>query len=135
MTILDSYGLLDEYFFTHTSFNLKKNRKEVILVSENEPAEDASLTCALKEMEISGFLRSCIIDGQMYWTLFKPLTTFSQTLEINSVTAAGIASVINSACETLNNEDDKCNSRGITEKDLKNLIFLASKVDPKSLKE
>lgn len=135
MTILDSYGLLDEYFFTHTSFNLKKNRKEVILVSENEAAEDASLTCALKEMEISGFLRSCIIDGQMYWTLFKPLTTFSQALEINSVTAAGIASVINSACDVLSNEDDKCNSRSITEKDLKNLVFLASKVDPKSLKE
>ncbi len=135
MTILDSYELLDEYFFTHSCFNLKRNRKEILPVSQDEISEDASLICALREMEKAGFLRSCIIDSQEYWTLYKPLANFSQSVELSNVTAAGVASIINSACDILDNEQDKCNSRSLTEKDIKNLVYLASKIDPKTLKE
>ena len=51
MTIIDTYELLNEYFNNHACFNIKKNRKEVLLVSDDENAENAALTCALKEME------------------------------------------------------------------------------------
>lgn len=58
MTIIDAYQLLNEYFNSNTVFTLKKNRKEVILLSDDEDAENAALFCALAEMEKGGILRS-----------------------------------------------------------------------------
>jgi hypothetical protein len=36
MNIIECYQLLNEYFNNHTCFNVKKNRKEVILKGSND---------------------------------------------------------------------------------------------------
>lgn len=135
MNIIECYQLLNEYFNKKACFNVKKNRKEIFLVSDDENAENAALVCALKEMEKANVLRSCSLDGQEYWVLVKPLESFSQTLEISGLLAAGISSIINEMCQALGSESEKCDSMNITEKDLKNLIYIASKSSPESLKK
>lgn len=135
MNIIECYQLLNEYFNNRSCFNLKKNRKEVILVSDDEASENAALICALKEMEKANVLRSCTIDGEDYWVLVKPLESFTQSVEVSGLVAAGIASVINNMCQELNSESEKCDVLNITEKDLKNLIYIASKASADSLKK
>jgi hypothetical protein len=135
VNVIESYQLLLEYFNTNTVFNIKKNRKEAILVSDNEAEENASLTCALKEMEKAGILRSCTIENEQYWVLFKSIESFNQTIELSGLVCAGIASVINDICDKLERPSEKCDPSSISEKDLKNLIYLASKATVNSLKE
>jgi hypothetical protein len=135
MTIIDAYGLLNEYFNSNTSFNLIKNMRSVILVSEDEETSKAALLCALSEMEKAGILRSCEVEGQKYWILYRSLESFSQTIEISGLVAAGISSVINEMCSSLEAESEKCDPRNVTEKDLKNLIYMASKVSPDQMKK
>jgi hypothetical protein len=135
MTIIDAYGLLNEYFNSNTSFNLIKNMRSVILVSEDEETSKAALLCALSEMEKAGILRSCEVEGQKYWILYRSLESFPQTIEISGLVAAGISSVINDMCNSLEAESEKCDPRNVTEKDLKNLIYMASKVSPEQMKK
>ena len=104
-------------------------------MSDDEYSENAAIICALKEMEKANVLRSCILDGEEYWVLVKPLESFTQSVEISGLVAAGIASVINNMCQELNSESEKCDVLNITEKDLKNLIYIASKATPDSLKK
>lgn len=135
MTIIDAYQLLNEYFNSNTVFNLKKNRKEVVVISDDEDGENAALFCALAEMEKGGILRSSEIGGEKYWVLYKSLESFSQTIEISAFVSAGIASVINSICDKLGTDSEKCDPKDVTEKDLKNLIYMASKVSAEDLKK
>lgn len=135
MNVIESYQLLLEYFNTNTVFNIKKNRKDAILVSDDESAENASLCCALKEMEKSGILRSCTIDNEQYWVLFKSIESFSQSVELSGLVCAGIASVINDMCDKLERPSEKCDPANVSEKDLKNLIYLASKATVSNLKD
>ena len=135
MNIIECYQLLNEYFNSKSCFNVKKNRKEIFLVSDDENSENAALICALKEMEKANVLRSCVLSGEEYWVLVKPLESFSQNVEVSGLVAAGIASVINNMCQELESESEKCDVLNITEKDLKNLIYIASKASPESLKK
>lgn len=134
MTILDAYQNLNEFFNENQVFNLRRDFKKVVLVTDRENDDRASVLCALSEMEKAGLVKSTIIENENYWVLFKPLESFSQDIEINYLIAAGISSVINKVCETLGNDSDKCDPKNITEKDLKNLIFIASKVSEENLK-
>jgi hypothetical protein len=135
MNIIECYQLLNEYFNNKSCFNVKKNRKEIFLVSDDENSENAALICALREMEKANVLRSCVLNEEEYWVLVKPLESFSQNVEVSGLVAAGIASVINNMCQELESESEKCDVMNITEKDLKNLIYIASKASPESLKK
>jgi len=135
MTILQAFGLLNEHFNENDSFRFSKNKKDLLLVTEDGSADDAALTCALKEMEGAGLIKPAIIGGEEIWTLFRPFESMPQTVEINYLIAAGIASVVNKACEELGKEEEKCDPKNLTDKDFKNLLFIASKVSSESLKE
>jgi hypothetical protein len=134
MTILDAYQNLNEFFNENQVLNLRRDFRKVVLVTDRENDDKASVLCALTEMEKSGIVKSTTIENEVYWVLFKPLEAFSQDVEVNYLLAAGIASVINKVCEALKNDSDKCDPKNITEKDLKNLIFIASKVSEENLK-
>ena len=135
MTILQAFGILNEHFNQKHSFRFSKNKKDLLLITEDEAADDAALTCALKEMEAASLLKSAEINGETIWTLIKPFESIIQNVEINYLIAAGIASVINKACEDLGNNEEKCDPKNITDKDFKNLLFIASKASVESLKE
>jgi hypothetical protein len=135
MTVLDSFEKLNEYFSQKPSFTFEDNFREVIAISEDEPLERASLTCALKELEDSGVLKSTEVDNKKYWILFKPLESFDQQIEISYLLAAGISSVINNVCDIVGNSSDKSDPKQITERDLQNLLVIASKASEENLKE
>ena len=130
MTVLDSFEKLNEYFSQKPSFTFEDNFREVIAISER-----ASLTCALKELEDSGVLKSTEVDNKKYWILFKPLESFDQQIEISYLLAAGISSVINNVCDIVGNSSDKSDPKQITERDLQNLLVIASKASEENLKE
>jgi len=135
MTIIEGYGLLNEFFNTKTVFNLKNNKKDLVIIEEDEEVKNACLICALAEMEKAGILRSCEVNGEKYWVLYKSLESFTQSIEVNALVAAGIASVINEMCGSLGADSEKCDARNITEKDIKNLIYMASKVTADEMKK
>ena len=87
MNIIECYQLLNEYFSKKPCFNVKKNRKEIFLVSDDENAENAALICSLKEMEKANVLRSCSLGGEDYWVLVKPLAISLATSLVNNVAA------------------------------------------------
>lgn len=135
MTVLESFEKLNEYFSANSCFTFEDNFRDVISISENEQLEKASLTCALKELEESGMLKSSEIDNKKFWILFKPLDSFDQQIEISYLLAAGISSVINNVCDIVGNSSDKCDPKNLTERDLQNLLVIASKASEENLKE
>jgi len=134
MTILDAYQMLNEFFNSNHVLNLNRDFKKIISITETEQEDRAAILCALKEMESGNLIKSTIVNNVEYWVLFKPLESFSQPIELNYLLAAGIASVINRVCDVLENDSDRCNPKEITDKDLKNLIFIASKASVENLK-
>lgn len=135
MTVLESFEKLNDYFSSKTSFTFEDNFRDVIAISENDLLEKASLKCALEELEESKILKSTEVGSKKIWVLFKPLETYEQQIEINYLLAAGISSVINNVCDIVGNSSDKCDSKQITERDLQNLLVIASKASEESLKE
>jgi hypothetical protein len=135
MTIIEAYQQLLEFFNENDSFSIDENRKAIIPISVNQEKDDAVIICALKEMEKAGILRTTSVNNKDFWILFRSIESFPQTLEIGGLLCAGIASVINNACDVLENNSEKCDPKNITEKDLKNLIYLASKLSPEDLKK
>jgi len=135
MTIVDAYEKINEFLTSNHVINLEKDFKSIVEISGDEDQEKAALTCALEELEKAEVLKSTSIRDQKYWVLYKPLESFSQSLEINYLIAAGISSVINRVCEIVENESDKSDATNITEKDIQNLIFIASKVSEENLKK
>lgn len=135
MTILEAFEKLNEFFSTNSTFSLDENFRDIISISENEPHEKAAILCALNELQASDILRSTDVSGVKYWVLFKPLESFDQQVEISYLLAAGISSVINNVCDIVGNASDKCDPKQITEKDLQNLLLVASKVSEQDLKE
>lgn len=134
MTILEAYCKLAEFFSENSVFNLSQDFKKAVLITETENQDKAAILCALEEMEKGGMVRRAKVDGEDFFVLFKALDSFSQSLEVSGLVAHGIAGIVNSVSESVGNESLKCDPRSITEGDLKNLIFIASKVDPQKLK-
>jgi hypothetical protein len=135
MTIVDAYEKINEFLTTNHIIDLEKDYKTIVGASIDENEEKAALTCALEELEKTEVLKSTSLKNKKYWVLYRPLESFSQSLEINYLIAAGISSVINHVCEIVENEADKADATNITEKDIQNLIFIASKVSEENLKK
>lgn len=135
MNVIDAYQQLNEFFNENEVFTLSEDRKKVCPISVTEDKDDAAILAALKEMEKAGIIRRSEVNGKEYWVLFKSLASYSQSIETSALVCAGIASVINNLCDNLENESEKADPTNITEKDLKNLIYIASKVNPEALKK
>lgn len=135
MNVIEAYQQLSEFFNKNEVFFLEEDRKTVCPITMCQTKDDAAIIAALREMEKAGLIRSCSLDGKDYWVLFKSLDSYPQTIETSAIVCAGIASVINEICDKLDNESEKADPTNISEKDLKNLIYIASKVNPEALKK
>lgn len=135
MTIIDAYQQLNEFFNENHVFYIEEHRKKVVPISIDQEKDDAAIICALKEMEKAGIVKSCTIANKDLWVLYKSIASFSQTIELNGLLCAGIASVINDMCDQLDSESEKCDPKNITEKDMKNIVYMASKVSAEELKK
>ncbi len=135
MNVIDAYQELSEFYNKNEVFSLEEDRKAVCPITIAQEKDDAAILAALKEMEKAGLIRHSVVGGKDYWVLFKSLDSYPQSIETNAMVCAGIASLINQICEKLDNESEKADPTNITEKDLKNLIYIASKVNPEVLKK
>lgn len=135
MNVIDAYEQLYEFFNENQVFYLDEDRKKVCPITIAQEKDDAAILAALREMEKAGLVRRSEVGGKEYWILFKSLSGYPQTIETSAIVCAGIASVINSLCDNLENESEKADPTNITEKDLKNLIYIASKVNHEALKK
>ena len=63
-------------------------------------------------------------SNQKMWILQRDLQQCDQELKINYLTAMQMAHVINSFCDVMKNEQNKCNPAQITEEDLRSLVFI-----------
>ena len=135
MNVIEAYQNLSEFFNENHIFLLEEDRKKVCPITIDQNRDDASILAALREMEKAGLIRKSEAGGKEYWVLFKSLASYPQTIEISALVCAGIASVINQLCDSLENESEKTDPTNITEKDIKNLIYIASKTNPDALKK
>jgi hypothetical protein len=135
MNVIEAYQNLSEFFNENQIFLLEEDRKKVCPITIDQNRDDASILAALREMEKAGLIRKSEAGGKEYWVLFKSLASYPQTIEISALVCAGIASVINQLCDSLENESEKTDPTNITEKDIKNLIYIASKTNPDALKK
>ena len=135
MNVIEAYEKLMDFFNEEQVFNIKQHRKKIVPITVTEEQDDAAIICALKEMEKAGLIRNTTINENSYWVLFKSIQSYPQTIEVSAMTCAAITSVINGICDKLGNESEKSDPSSISEKDIKNLIYIASKVDPEVLKK
>lgn len=124
MTIVEAANILLEYFGKKDSFNMEENYADVMKISET-PAEDKmAFVLALQDLEKAEIVKSD--SKNKIYILKKPLNSFDQNIQLGGMTATLIAKIINDFCDKIKDKRDYCDSKNITEKDLRNLVFLAS---------
>jgi len=126
MTIVEAANKLLEYFAKNVSFSLEENYKDLILISENPDETKIAFILALEDLEKSDLIKSHQIGKKRIYILKKPLNSYDQNLSLSGFTCNLIAQVINDFCEQIKDKKDYCDAKNISEKDIRNLIFLAS---------
>ena len=124
MTVLDSSGMLYEWYQNNDTFVLEDDFKNVVPLSESVEKDKASLWCALLDFETMEMVKSCEIEGRRYWILRKGFDSFEQTVTLTPMVAATLAGMINTYCDVLEADGEKCDPANIQEKDIKNVLFI-----------
>lgn len=123
MTIIESTNRLLEFFAKNDFFELAKDFKKIILISDTD-ADKASILIALEELSKQNFVIKKNINGHEYWVLYKPLVFHTQEIQISLMTALAISESIN---KFITEDNDKINPMRISEQDLITLTMLIKK--------
>ena len=70
-----------------------------------------------------------------YWILSKSFSSMNQDLSISSNTAIIIAQLINQYCDIVEDDSDRCDPSRITEKDIKNILYILTEMTLDKLKK
>jgi hypothetical protein len=128
MTGLEATSELFKFFSENDYFEMGQHFGSVILISDNKELEEACLELGLEEMGEMGVIVKVTKKDKNFWILKKPLTHYDQKVELGANTAMGISVVLNEICDQLENTEDKCDPLSITDKDINNLVSVASKM-------
>lgn len=131
MTIVEAANKLLEYFSKNESFSLEENYKDIILISDNPEETKIAFILALEDLEKSDLIKGHQIGKRKIYILKKPLNSYDQTVSLGGFTCNMIAQVINDFCDQIKDKKDYCDAKSISEKDIRNLIFLASMFNKK----
>lgn len=115
---------LIEWFQQNHSFCINKNFKEVVFISEDEDADIAAFMCALRKLEKLNMLSQETVNGNVIYTLERPMESVDQNISISAPVAKSIALIINKVVERENIKEDFCDFTNLREKDIKNLIHI-----------
>lgn len=126
MTLLDAANKLLEFFQKNDSFNLEKNYKDLLIISDFPEDDKMAISLALEDLEKNDIVKSLSSQKNKTYILKKPLNNYDQNILIGGITANMTAKIINDFCDKIKDKRDYCDARSITEKDIRNLIFLAS---------
>lgn len=128
MTGLEATSDLFKFFSENDYFEMGEHFSSVILISDNKELEEACLELGLGEIEELGVIVKMTKKDKNFWILKKPLTHYDQKVELGAGTAMGVSVVLNEICDQLENTEDKCDPLSITDKDINNLVSVASKM-------
>jgi len=122
---------LYEWFGSKDSFIMEKDFKKIILVSEEQERDRASLLCALDSLEKYEVIQSSVLnpgaaEEQKVWTLSRPLESMSQNLELTYDLAGMVATVINDFGTAIGRKDGVCDPSQINADNIRDLVFITN---------
>lgn len=131
MTIIEANNLLIDFFCLNDTFELDRDFKKVVLITENEEQDKAILATALGTLEAEGIVMKASLPSlstkklnKTFWVLVKPFNTISQTVQISATTGSNLAKILNAALQGSASDAELCNSCKVTERDINNLLLL-----------
>lgn len=126
MTVLDAANKLLDFYQKNDSFNIEKNYQDLILISDSPEDARIAINLALEDLEKNDIIKCFSAGKSKTYILKKPLNNYDQNVLVGGITANMVAKIINDFCDKIKDKRDYCDARSITEKDIRNLIFLAS---------
>jgi hypothetical protein len=126
MTVVDATNMLFDWFGGHDSFELEKDFMKIIPVTDTPEEDRSAFLCALEGFEQNGFVKSVEYKGVRRWILAKSYASYEQTITVGPDTCQGVALIINSMCDTIGEDTDRCEVTNIIEKDIRNLVGLTN---------
>lgn len=127
MTVIDASCKIYEWFSANDSFT-ENDFIKILPISETPEADRACVLAGLDEFEKMNIVKKINFKNNNYWVLSKSLSSFDQTISITSNTAMVMSQLLNQYCEITGAESEKCDPKNITEKDLKNILFLLTEM-------
>jgi hypothetical protein len=125
MTILDANNSLFEYFRTNHSFEIDRDLKKIVQVSDDEAESIVAFKLALEELESNNLIASKDYNEKKFYVLTKPFESYVQNPDLNPWTATMVGNEINEFCNLIEDHQDECSPSSITEKDFRNLVHIA----------
>lgn len=126
MTIVEAANKILEHFNKKESFCMEEDYTSLMEISEYPTEDKIAFILALEDLEKNDFIKSHTSNKKKLYILKKPLNSYDQNINLGGFTCNMIAKVINDFCDRIKDKRDYCEARSITEKDIRNLIFLAS---------
>jgi hypothetical protein len=125
VTVNDAVEKLFSWFSDHDTFQMERDFKELVVITDNMDEEKCAISCALKDMESNNIISSNTTNKTDYYILCRKLQAFSQDVSIDGDTAWSMANVLNGVCEALDDFTDQCNPINLRPLDIKNITFIA----------
>lgn len=124
MTVFDASIILYNWFGENDTFCMEDNFQQAVLLTENEEADTATLSAALKQFEEGALVVMESCKNKKYYILKKPLDSLDQDVTITHPLALKMALQINTFCAQIKDFQDTCDPSGIQQRDLYNLTFI-----------
>jgi hypothetical protein len=132
MTILDAVNKLLNFYNQKDIFTFEEDFQNTIFISEDPNLDKIVFILALEDLEKNDMVKSYKQGKKTFYVLKKPLISYDQNIVLSGVTATLISKVINDFCDKIKDKRDYCDPKSISEKDIRNLTFLASIADVKN---
>ena len=130
MTVFEASVKLYAWFNEHDSFCLDTDESELMGNAKRKKfqkeEEISAISCALNELKNLNLIDHAEVNDKKIWVLKKSFDTLSQTVELTPETCLSISTLVNGFCDVIDNTADKVDPKDITEKDVKNLLFVAA---------
>ena len=124
MTVLDISIKLLEWFQSNDLFNVERDFKKIILISENESQDKALLKAGLIHLEKKEIITHVITNEEDLYFLNKNLDSLEQNIKVDQETAIKVSKVINRFCDDINDHKDISDPTSIRPKDILHLALI-----------
>ena len=126
MTVLTASAKLYEWFMENDSFCLEYDFNRVFQEDQEKDRESACVVNALEQYDEMNFTSSAEVGGKRIWTLKKPLSSFSQPIELTPDTCLQMSHVINGFCAYINDDSNLCDPVNISEQNVVTLLSICA---------
>ena len=126
MTVVDATNKLFEWFSEHDSFELERDFLEIMSVVDYPEEDKSAFIGALAGFEENGFVKMVEYKKVRRWILAKKYEAYEQSVTIGPETSQGLALILNTMCEVIDDQSDYCDPTNIVEKDIRNLVGITN---------